>query len=73
MRLGNLASHRRWMVRSAALTCAALTLRLYLPVPPALGFTFVEGYRAIAWACWLPNLLVAEYFIRQRPVLAAAR
>jgi uncharacterized membrane protein len=72
MRLGNIASHRRWMVRSAALTCAALTLRLYLPVPPALGFTFVEGYRVIAWACWVPNLLLAEYFLRQRPLPLAA-
>jgi hypothetical protein len=56
------------MVRSAALTCAAITLRLYLPLPPALGFTFAEGYRVIAWACWVPNLLLVEYFLGQRQV-----
>jgi uncharacterized membrane protein len=68
MRAGNVDGHRRWMVRSAALTCAAITLRLYLPLPPALGFTFAEGYRMIAWACWLPNLLLVEYFLGQRQV-----
>ena len=74
MRLGEVDGHRRWMVRSAALTCAAITLRLYLPVPPALGFAYVEGYRAIAWACWVPNLLLAEYFLRRlrAPRLATA-
>ena len=73
MRLGDMNGHRRWMVRSAALTCAALTLRLYLPLPPALGFSFAEGYRVIAWACWVPNLLVAEYFLRERRRTAPAR
>jgi uncharacterized membrane protein len=70
MRLGDVNGHRRWMVRSAALTCAALTLRLYLPLPPALGFSFAEGYRVIAWACWVPNLLLAEYFLRDRRLIA---
>jgi uncharacterized membrane protein len=68
MRTGDVDGHRRWMVRSAALTCAAITLRLYLPLPPALGFTFAEGYRVIAWACWVPNLLLVEYLLRQRQV-----
>jgi hypothetical protein len=61
------------MARSAALTCAALTLRLYLPFPPALGFTFAEGYRFIAWACWVPNLLVVEYFLRRVTTGGACR
>jgi uncharacterized membrane protein len=65
---GRLHEHRRWMLRSVALTLAALTLRLYLPIPPLLGWDYVEGYRAIAWACWLPNLLVAEAWVRVRRV-----
>jgi uncharacterized membrane protein YozB (DUF420 family) len=69
---GNVEGHRRWMLRSAALTCAALTLRLYLPLPAALGFTYVEGYRFIAWACWVPNLLLVEYILRQRQVQLVA-
>lgn len=68
--------HRRWMVRSFALTLAAVTLRLYLPFPPLLGFDFTVGYRAIAWLCWVPNLVVAELYLRRgrlrRPAVAAA-
>ena len=72
-RAGDLAAHRRWMLRSVALTCAAITLRLYLPIPPALGWSFADGYRAIAWACWLPNLLAVEAWLRLRQDRRSAR
>ena len=58
-------AHRRWMIRSFALTFAAVTLRLYLPFPMMMGFSFVEGYRVIAWLAWVPNLLLAEAFLRR--------
>jgi uncharacterized membrane protein len=67
--------HRRWMIRSFALTFAAVTLRLYLPFPPLMGFSFIEGYRAISWLCWVPNLVVAELYLargRARIVRPAA-
>lgn len=68
--------HRRWMVRSFALTFAAVTLRLYLPIAPLLGYEFVDGYRIIAWMCWMPNLFVAELYLNRDRVgkshLAAA-
>jgi uncharacterized membrane protein len=57
--------HRRWMWRSAALTLSAVTLRLYLPLPPLLGFSYEDGYRVIAWACWLPNLALCERWLRR--------
>ena len=57
-------AHRAWMIRSFALTFAAVTLRLYLPFPPMAGIPFIEGYRAISYLCWIPNLLVAELYIR---------
>lgn len=57
--------HRRWMIRSFALTFAAVTLRLYLPFPAMMGLSFIEGYRAIAWLAWVPNLLVAEVYLRR--------
>ena len=53
------------MIRSFALTFAAVTLRLYLPFPPMMGFTFVEGYRVIAWLAWVPNLALAELYLRR--------
>jgi uncharacterized membrane protein len=76
-------SHERWMIRSFALTFAAVTLRLYLPLAGGLGAAglipsdFLWSYRIIAWACWVPNLIVAELFIAtlrkpKRPAPAAA-
>jgi uncharacterized membrane protein len=59
-----IAEHRRWMIRSFAMTFAAVTLRLYLPIPPMfLHMSFIEGYRAISWISWTSNLLVAEVFL----------
>ncbi len=61
---GRIAEHRRWMIRSFALTFAAVTLRLYLPIPPMfLHMSFIEGYRAISWISWTSNLAVAELFL----------
>jgi hypothetical protein len=63
------AAHERWMIRSFALTLAAVTLRLYLPPVFIFGWEFFPAYRIIAWACWVPNLLIAELFIasKRRP------
>lgn len=61
------ARHERWMVRSFALTLAAVTLRLYLPLGVfALGFSFAEAYSAIAWLAWVPNLIAAEIWLAAR-------
>ncbi len=58
--------HRAWMIRSFALTFAAVMLRLYLPIGPLLGLSFVEGYRATAFLSWIPNLIVAELYLRRK-------
>ncbi|MEI9814854.1 MAG: DUF2306 domain-containing protein [Acidobacteriota bacterium] len=65
--------HRMWMIRSFALTCAAVTLRLYLQILPGLPIPFVSGYRAISFLCWVPNILVAEYFLRRAATRQAGR
>jgi hypothetical protein len=57
-------AHRRWMIRSFALTFAAVTLRLYIPASQMAGIPFDSAYPVIAWLCWVPNLLVAELFVR---------
>jgi len=41
--------HRVWMIRSAALTFAAVTLRLYLPLLFASGLPQDEAYTLVAW------------------------
>ena len=59
----DVASHRDWMVRNFPLTLAALTLRVYLPLSLLAGVPFPYAYPAIAWLCWVPNLLVAEWLV----------
>ena len=59
-------NHEQWMIRSYALTFAAVTLRLWMPVLIGLaGMEFMDAYRIIAWLCWVPNLLIAEWMIRK--------
>jgi uncharacterized membrane protein len=71
IRAGDPRTHRRWMVRNFALTFAAVTLRLYLPASIASGIAFETAYPAIAWLCWVPNLVIAELaFNRKRDGLA---
>ena len=60
------ADHRRWMIRSWALTLAAVTLRLYLPLVMVLDLPFLPWYRAIAFLCWVPNLAFAELYLRTK-------
>lgn len=63
----NIAVHRRWMRRSAALTFAAVTLRLYLPLSIVPGLPFDTSYAVIAWACWVLNLIAIEWWQRRKP------
>ncbi|MGH3858587.1 DUF2306 domain-containing protein [Actinokineospora sp.] len=66
VRSGRIAEHRKWMVRSFALTFAAVTLRLELGLYGFLeiDIPFEVAYAAIAWLCWAPNLLVAWLLTR---------
>jgi uncharacterized membrane protein len=57
--------HREWMIRSFALTFAAVMLRIYIPILAGLGVEFDEVYQTAAWMCWVPNLIVAEHLIRR--------
>jgi hypothetical protein len=58
--------HRRWMIRSWALTLAAVTLRIYLPLLMISDLPFEAGYRTISFLAWVPNLLIAEWWLRRR-------
>ena len=63
--------HREWMMRSYALTFAAVTLRIYIPLGEAAGIPFPSAYRVISWLAWVPNLLVAEWLVRRTSAPAA--
>jgi hypothetical protein len=68
-RQGKIARHREWMIRSYALTLAAFSLRMILTVHGVLEASevittpYVSVYQATAWLCWVPNLLIAEWYI----------
>jgi uncharacterized membrane protein len=64
-RAGNFVAHRVWMVRSYALTCAAITLRIIVPMGIAMGQGFTTSYIAAAWGSWIINLLIAEWILRR--------
>lgn len=57
--------HQQWMIRSYALTFAAVTLRVYLPLSQIAQIDFIDAYRVIAWLCWVPNLFIAEWIIKR--------
>lgn len=65
IRNGDVNTHRRWMIRNFALTFAAVTLRLQLPVLTTT-FGFDLGYMIVAWSCWAPNLLLVEWLLNRR-------
>lgn len=61
---GEYAQHRRWVIRSLALTFAAVTLRIMIPVSMINGLDFAVAYPAIAFLCWVPNLILMELWLR---------
>ncbi|MEN1729257.1 MAG: DUF2306 domain-containing protein [Pseudomonadota bacterium] len=62
---GRIHRHREWMIRNFALTFAVVTLRIQLGLSGAAGLNFKETYPLIAWACWVPNLIVADWLVRR--------
>jgi len=59
-------AHHRWIIRSFALTLAAVTLRLYLPFFIIFGeMTYAQASVWVAWLCWVPNLVLAEWWLRR--------
>jgi uncharacterized membrane protein len=60
-------AHRAWMMRSYACILAAVSLRLELPLLALAFGDFSPAYAVVAWSCWVPNLLVAEWLVRRAP------
>jgi uncharacterized membrane protein len=67
IRVYDIADHRRWMIRSYSLAFAAVMLRIYLPLAVAvLRIPFDQAYPTIAWLCWVPNIIVADWWLLRR-------
>lgn len=64
--------HGKWMIRSYALALSAITLRLWKWmyanwVDPEMELLHpMDLYRIVAWAGWIPNLLLAEALIKRK-------
>jgi uncharacterized membrane protein len=58
--IGNVGSHKRWMMRSYALTAAAISLRLQIAGFGLAGFSYGRVSDFLSFSCWVPNLLLME-------------
>lgn len=72
IRRGDVVDHRRWAIRTFALTYAAVTLRLWLGVMMGVqaGLMGVDGdlafdraYHLVPFLAWVPNLIIAEVIL----------
>ncbi|GAA1853665.1 DUF2306 domain-containing protein [Myceligenerans crystallogenes] len=74
IRRRDVRAHERWMVRGFALTYAGVMLRLWLVLlltaQGAAGIpadvAFERAYAFMPFLCWVPNLVVAELYLRRR-------
>lgn len=60
----NFPSHRQWMIRSFAITLAVVSVRPMFIFGPPSGMDYDSYYQIVTWMCWVPNLLIAEWYIR---------
>ena len=74
IRAGDIQSHRQWILRSFALTLAAITLRIYVFLSSwSYDLAQPEAYATIAWLSWVPNLLICEAYLKSRRSIAPIR
>lgn len=64
-RTRQVAAHRRWMIRSYALTFASVTLRLQLLPFQLAGIAYVDLIPYLVWTSWPLNALIAEWWLRR--------
>jgi uncharacterized membrane protein len=63
---GDVLAHRAWMMRTFAMTYAAVTLRLWLIVLIILLGDFQSAYLLVPFLSWVPNLIVVELILRRQ-------
>ena len=57
--------HQNMMIYSYAACFSAVTLRIYLPLLNILFHDFIKAYIVVAWLCWIPNIIVAYFLVKQ--------
>jgi uncharacterized membrane protein len=74
IRRRDIEAHKRWMVRNYALTYAAVTLRIEMPLLMIVfGMGAIRALDVVGWLCWLPNLFVVETIMGRRALRPAVR
>jgi hypothetical protein len=70
----NFKAHRRFMIRSYALTLSAITLRAWkYAITNSFELPPMDVYRSVAWLGWVVNLIVAEFIIRRPGIFKAKK
>ncbi len=76
VRTGNVAQHRRWMIRSYPFAMVFTVARVIIPIPPVfrLGLPGIEivVWTTIALAAFLPNIFLDWRMISSRRMAKAA-
>ena len=62
---GRVEPHQKMMIYSYAACFSAVTLRIYLPLLVIFFHDFNKAYVIVAWLCWVPNILVAWFVVKQ--------
>lgn len=63
--VGDVAAHRRWMLRSYALAWGAISIRLFDQLLKFFEVPFAYKYPAIVWLALLTNVVLAEIVLRR--------
>ncbi len=68
IRGGNVAAHRRWMIRAFAVGLGVGTVRIWLGLLMAAGvMSFETSFGLAFWLAWVPHAVVAELYLKARP------
>ena len=66
---GNISKHQKFMIYSYAACFGAVTLRIWLPILIVLhDGRFIPAYKIVAWLAWVPNVIVAYFITKKRPI-----
>ncbi len=63
---GDRVRHEMMMIYSYAACCAAITLRIWLPLLTGYFGEFQPAYDIVAWLCWVPNIGIAWIIVRRQ-------
>jgi len=69
---GNVDLHEKFMIFSYAACFAAVTLRIWLPILTSVMGEFIGAYRIVAWLCWVPNVIIAYFIVRDTNLINKA-